>query len=188
VPPLYLRSSLAQRGLEWDTPPYRFKRSIEIRRIRQLQTVFWESLKQFCTKFALQASKAYSVVSGGSMQRWIAISVVVLLALPVLLPLVSSDAEAHLPPCCRRDGRHHCAMMDALRQSAGYGFHLKSPRCQSWPTSTVTPQHHDTFVLSAALFYAGVVSDPSHFAQVTAAYIASRSRTHLKRGPPHSSL
>ncbi len=116
------------------------------------------------------------------MQRWIAATVVAVLALTVLLPLLSADAESSLPPCCRRTGKHHCAMMDAARQSAGDGFHAVPAKCPFWPRGIASSHPQDFSISSSALFYGGLLSHPASFPQVEAGFVVSSSRSHQKRG------
>jgi len=54
--------------------------------------------------------------------------------LPLFAPFLSSDSESTLPACCRRDGKHHCAMSARLRESvqrasSGPIAHAATPCC-----------------------------------------------------------
>ena len=69
-----------------------------------------------------------------TMQRWAAATLTAVLALSVLLPYLSllADSESNLPPCCRRDGSHHCAMRLEMAQSfasQGTAFRTAACRC-----------------------------------------------------------
>ena len=72
------------------------------------------------------------------MDRLLALVLVWLLSFPLIAPLVSSpadSAEANLPACCRRDGKHACAM----RAKPGNGWHATKAVCASFPTAKATP-------------------------------------------------
>ena len=58
------------------------------------------------------------------------------IGLPWLLPLVAANDDSRLPPCCRRNGKHHCAMMDTylrLRASGTPTFTAPPMRCPLYP-------------------------------------------------------
>jgi hypothetical protein len=42
--------------------------------------------------------------------------VLAIFLLPLFLPFFNLGSESSLPACCRRDGKHHCAMSVPLRQ------------------------------------------------------------------------
>ena len=60
----------------------------------------------------------HAKLSAFPMRRLSAISLVLLMLLPMLMPLTAlgQDEDANLPVCCRRHGgmRHHCSMFDGL--------------------------------------------------------------------------
>jgi hypothetical protein len=118
------------------------------------------------------------------MRRILAIGLLLLFASAYVLPMVMSDDEQKLPPCCRRDGKHHCSMMDKIPSSGGDGFHVVRSKCPCWPSGTVSSNRQNAFVCTAALIYGEFVSHPAFFAQTEAGYIVSRVRSHQKRGPP----
>jgi hypothetical protein len=63
-----------------------------------------------------------------------------LLSVPLFVPLFASGGEPPLPPCCRRDGKHKCAMMP--KSSAPIGGVALAPgggRCPLYPTVQAAP-------------------------------------------------
>jgi hypothetical protein len=52
------------------------------------------------------------------VRRAIAFSLMVLFSLTLIAPLFAPDADANLPACCRRNGKHHC-MMRMMERTAG---------------------------------------------------------------------
>lgn len=55
------------------------------------------------------------------MRRAIALTLLVLFSYMLMAPLFAPNAEASLPPCCRRHGRHHCMMQRLLAMSGKPG-------------------------------------------------------------------
>lgn len=123
----------------------------------------------------------------GLRQSWAALLLVAFSA-PLISPLVSAKAEPPLPPCCRRDGKHRCAMMTAATGASD----LNSPalrngkaKCPLYPSGKAisafaaaglppaifaTLAHRVTTRLKA----------PSHRAN----WRSLESRSAPKRGPP----
>jgi hypothetical protein len=120
------------------------------------------------------------------MRRPVAIALLLVFTSAYVLPMVMTDAEQTLPPCCRRGGKHHCAMMDKLPHSGGPGFHAIHSKCPCWPTGTVFSSHRNVFIGNAPPIYGEFISHPASFPQTEAGYLVSRSRSHQKRGPPWS--
>jgi hypothetical protein len=55
------------------------------------------------------------------MRRTAAFALLLMLLAPtcsLALPLLFADQSSDLPACCRRDGKHHCAMMDMANSNA----------------------------------------------------------------------
>ncbi len=120
------------------------------------------------------------------MRRILAISLLLLLGLPLVAPLFADGAaEASVPACCRRDGKHHCMMMQMESQS-GDGVRLAAvrERCPYCPTVPVTP--HLDFAMDAGetTICSAVVSHPCGVAQTEARLRISFDRSRQKRGPP----
>jgi hypothetical protein len=51
------------------------------------------------------------------MRRAIALTLLALFGYVLIAPFLAPGAEASLPPCCRRHGKHHCTMMQPLTGS-----------------------------------------------------------------------
>ena len=104
-----------------------------------------------------------------------------------LLALSSSDPEASLPACCRRNGHHHCTMTDQAMRSAGSGTQARQTpqRCAFYPRAVTAPLFpFDSAPAASATHYAQVASHPAIHPQTDAFYRLSLDRSRQKRGPP----
>jgi len=121
------------------------------------------------------------------VSRFIATALLLILAGDTALPVLLADSESALPACCRRDGKHHCAMMDMLEkqeQSAGPSFRTAAGKCPLFPKGTVAFFTHQSTPPPAATFVGSISSHPVFKAQIEILYRISHSRTRQKRGPP----
>jgi hypothetical protein len=121
----------------------------------------------------------------GPMRRMLAILLMAVFGFPLISPaLFASDAESNLPACCRRGGKHHCAMMASESESQS-GPLLQAGRCSFFATASATPGSPAVSLLpvSQAIF-AGLLSHPASCAQTEALCRISYSRAGQKRGPP----
>lgn len=122
------------------------------------------------------------------MHRWAAATLTVFLALSVLLPylFLLADSESKLPPCCRRDGSHHCAMHLELARSfasQGTAFRKGADRCPF--QKALTPVCRlGIYPAPPATFYAVILPHPAIHLQTVVSGLISKSRSHQKRGPP----
>jgi len=106
-----------------------------------------------------------------------------------LAPLsLFASADDDLPACCRKDGKHKCAMSDmAMADDDAGGPTLRSAsRCPMFPVhppsgiaSVFALAPDQTTELSAVLF-------PACAEQAEALYRISFNRSRQKRGPPSS--
>jgi hypothetical protein len=55
------------------------------------------------------------------MRRAVALTLLALISWMLIAPLLAPEAEASLPPCCRRHGKHHCMMQRLLALSGKPG-------------------------------------------------------------------
>ena len=95
-------------------------------------------------------------------------------------PLLLADDHSNLPACCRRDGKHRCAMAD---DSASPSW--QATRCPLYPSNAAVLTSERT----APTEVSGTASTwlvSHHFvgAQITAPHSFRLHRTEPKRGPP----
>jgi hypothetical protein len=132
------------------------------------------------------------------VRRWISILLLALIGVFYAAPLLhaaSSDPESQLPACCRRNGKHHCAMKDRyLRMMASGAPAVMAPpqHCPMYPEhrGVVFPRapFHVAVIPTAAADWAGLRKHPACHAQTEARYRIACDRSRLKRGPPASLL
>lgn len=130
------------------------------------------------------------------MRRFTAILILALLGAFYAVPLlhaVSTDPESDLPACCRRHGKHHCAMMGQylrLEASGEPAFNAPPQHCPMYPTGLAQTWAPIVAALlpAKAAVYAALQSQPACHAQTQARFRVAYDRTRLKRGPPPSSL
>jgi hypothetical protein len=118
------------------------------------------------------------------VRRLLAISLLMLFGLPFAAPLFGANAaEANLPICCRRDGKHHCAMM-SMDESTGRALRTVGEKCPysvAPPAILVLPSYTPS---TAQSVFAGVIRHPTSAPQVEAQRRISFDRARQKRGPP----
>jgi hypothetical protein len=112
-----------------------------------------------------------------------------LLAVIAPLFLVSApfnaSPESKLPACCRRDGRHHCAMMAAaLETSSEIQVKALPPVCPFRSQAILVPHGAAYLPQASPAHFAGFQSHPAIHAQTQASLRISATRSHQKRGPP----
>jgi hypothetical protein len=128
------------------------------------------------------------------MRRLSAISLVMLMLLPVLLPLAAlgQDEDANLPMCCRRhDGKgHQCAMMTAYQLSRLPGTKVMATPvpCPDCPSTAPVSVHLQFGLSSASAHFAEISSHPAIHTQTEARARIALDRAWRKRGPPASLL
>ena len=118
------------------------------------------------------------------MRRIPAIALLLMFASAYLLPMVMTDFEQRLPPCCQRDGKHHCSMVDKVPESGGPGFHTIRAKCHCWPAGLVGTRQQSASICTTALLYGESLRQPAVFPQTEVGSLVSESRSHQKRGPP----
>ena len=120
------------------------------------------------------------------MSRFIAIALLVILNCDATLSALLAGPGSNLPACCRRDGKHHCAMLEMLekQENAGPSWKTVTTKCPLFPRGTVA-FFTDQFTPPRADGFAGLLSSRSVVkAQTEVLFHISHSRTRQKRGPP----
>jgi hypothetical protein len=122
------------------------------------------------------------------MRRIWATLLLALLGFTSVTPLVFADPDSSRPACCRRDGKHQCAMasMQAQQESSTEpAFRSVRATCPYFPSSGAVPAFSGAAEAEASpAIFAGLVSHPAVHVQSEARYRISFTRTHQKRGPP----
>ncbi|HEX7159106.1 MAG TPA: hypothetical protein VF214_08840 [Edaphobacter sp.] len=120
------------------------------------------------------------------MRRLLAILLLAVFGLPYASVLVAQEgAEAGLPACCRKNGKHHCALMQTQSSDAqGERITVVAEKCPYAP-AVPAALHLSLFAapLTASVF-AELVHHPAVHEQTHAKYRISRDRSRQKRGPP----
>ncbi len=123
------------------------------------------------------------------MIRVTAIALLLVVSSPSLLACIFDDNESALPPCCRRDGKHHCAMMAKMvaQQVGGVpSMRAGGERCPYRNAVFVRTTRHSAAMPLSLAFYARAISHPATVVQVAAIARISDLRSDSKRGPPSS--
>jgi hypothetical protein len=119
--------------------------------------------------------------------KFIASALLLILACDTTLPALLAGPESNLPACCRRDGKHHCAMLEMLekqQENAGPSWKTVAKKCPLFPRGTVA-FFADSASTPPAAGFAGLLSGASIVkAQTEVLFRISHSRTRQKRGPP----
>lgn len=124
------------------------------------------------------------------MRKILSILLLVALGLPSLIPLLvtSSLDEASLPACCRRNGKHHCMMSMAERNSISSDksqFLAPEEKCPYCPGALTLGHQTNVFgVQSGQTVFIRLVSQSAVVAQTESKRRISRDRSRQKRGPP----
>ena len=103
--------------------------------------------------------------------------------------LIGPDAFAgftdqKLPPCCRRNGKHHCAMLETKRSSTGPAFQLGRCPLYNAGQTAMAPLHAAEVPRLSAGMFGAVLSRPTARPQTAALGRAAFDRSIRKRGPP----
>ncbi|HEX3435149.1 MAG TPA: hypothetical protein VHT24_00160 [Pseudacidobacterium sp.] len=123
------------------------------------------------------------------MRRFIAISLLLLFGLPLIAPALALDmSEGSIPACCRRGGKHHCAMPGEATSQQGHDVTVIAEKCPCTP-AVAAIFHFNTFAPQAdSAIFAAITSHPAIHAQTEAQYRISFDRSRQKRGPPSLNL
>jgi hypothetical protein len=135
------------------------------------------------------------------VRRFLAITILLLLGLPMVSPLFAMDVDAaNLPACCRRDGMHHCMMAGMMMSGSSAGASA-APDTGTQPTVAIVtapcpygPQgmpgamHRDWTLDTASAVFAGLAAHPAGSPQTESKRRLASLRARHKRGPPVVSL
>src|SRR5579863_4943018 len=84
------------------------------------------------------------------MRRALAFLLAALFSFELIAPALLADAASDLPACCRRNGKHHCAMADGSGDdSSAPSLKALGSKCPFFPKSAAVTGYSKTIVLSA---------------------------------------
>jgi hypothetical protein len=124
------------------------------------------------------------------LRKLLTIALLALFGLPIVSPLfaLAPRSGSSLPECCRRNGKHDCAMSMAERnQLLSHESRFSAPpeKCPYCPAAILNIHHSVNFVPpTGQVIYAGLVSHPAGVVQAECKRRISRDRSHGKRGRP----
>jgi hypothetical protein len=119
------------------------------------------------------------------MQRSIAAILTLVFSWLILAPAFAQSPADTLPACCRKGGKHECALLHAEQPGASDpAVTTISDKCPYAPHSTVASQAHFQALHTSRAIFAGVVQHPAVSPQTDANFRVSYDRSRQKRGPP----
>ena len=122
------------------------------------------------------------------MRRALAFLLAALFSFELIAPALLASAASDVPACCRRNGKHHCAMADGSGEApAGPSVKALESKCPFFPKTAAVSGYSKTVALSVA----PLAGAPSLTGSAIKTPRDNRSRTALrslvrKRGPPTS--
>ncbi|MGP8270114.1 MAG: hypothetical protein ACLQLH_08605 [Terracidiphilus sp.] len=118
------------------------------------------------------------------MRRTIALALTMTFSWMLIAPAFGPDADTNLPPCCRRNGKHHCMMRMEPFSGKRKGFTSVSEKCPCLPASTCAVHSPIFHRKIRQQFPAEVTRQTVRPAQTVALYRICFLRGNPKRGPP----
>lgn len=120
------------------------------------------------------------------MRRAFAVLLVLAFSLPLIAPaLASSFAEASLPACCRRNGKHHCMMPGMMTVSVPSKYHAVSEKCPYSPSAGTALMLPHALAMDHNPASGAAQAGPAELVrEAEAGYRISFHRARQKRGPP----
>jgi hypothetical protein len=117
------------------------------------------------------------------MRRALAYLLLTVFSFPLIAPAMLASVESNLPACCRRAGKHGCAMPPNAASTGAVS--LVATHCSMFPSGSSAPAAGFIAVAkSSDAIFAAIVSHPAIHVQTEAIRRVSFSRSTQKRGPP----
>jgi hypothetical protein len=143
--------------------------------------------KSYMSNFSIRRRNPLLAYSCGS--RAASVVLLAIFLLPLFTPFFNLGSESSLPACCRRDGKHQCAMSARFRQPvlsihSGPIVRALTPTCPHRSRLLMPLVSRVLFVPSAQAFSAPAVSYPKLNLETVRLIRLSEFRSHRKRGPP----
>jgi hypothetical protein len=124
------------------------------------------------------------------MRRGLAIFLILFYGLSPLAAALPASDESRLPPCCRRHGAHHCAMMMRMKalETSGKPFFTAPSTCPLFPGYAAALTAAIDALAATPVSLPVLLAQPHSPAASRAAARLSQIRTHAGRGPPANPL
>lgn len=124
------------------------------------------------------------------MRRAFASLLVAVFSFPLIAPVVLANTTSDFPTCCRRNGKHHCGMVDTAERGelpTGLAVEAIQPKCPLFPNAgTVAVSCHTVLPDSSSDFRVRLVlRSANRKTNENIPQIASHGSVQ-KRGPPTS--
>jgi len=118
------------------------------------------------------------------MRRAVSLLLISFFGLLLMAPLLARDPEANLPPCCRRHGKHHCAMVTVEGQDGRPDVASLREKCPCFPAATCAV-HSSSFEPAAGRQFCSPAASAFFLAlHSEAGFRVTFLGSHPKRGPP----
>jgi hypothetical protein len=120
------------------------------------------------------------------MRRALALLLMAVFSFPLIAPAWIAGNASDLPACCRRNGKHHCAMAAADTGTAsGSVVRTILPKCPNYPTAHAAPGERNVALpQNSQAVFASLFHRPTVQTRTESKYRVSFSRSRSKRGPP----
>jgi hypothetical protein len=118
------------------------------------------------------------------MRRAIAVLLMLVFSSMLIAPVLAADPEASLPACCRRHGKHHCAMRMAVQPGSRTGFTTVKGKCPCFPAGTTAVRSWQFRPELDPSLACGWLRGPFTAAPAQSGFPFTFRRGHPKRGPP----
>lgn len=136
----------------------------------------------------LAQNAAGAISYNRSVRRLLALSLLLLFSFPLVSPLLalSTNPDANLPACCRRNGAHHCQMKMQRTNTSTHqtAFSTIPTKCPFYPAPATLTRHNDAKLHAIA----GLLVEAVHHFIVKAHPYAhvqiALDTAWQKRGPP----
>lgn len=118
------------------------------------------------------------------MRRALSSILLAVFSFPLISPMLAG-ADSDLPACCRRDGKHHCAMTGMAEAASGIAIQAIQPKCPLFPKAgAFAPCFHTGLPGQAAQLNPPPVLLTAHRKTNQNLRRMADNRSAQKRGPP----
>jgi hypothetical protein len=119
------------------------------------------------------------------LRRMLTFALLIAFGLPLAAQVLGTltDPDSRLPACCRRHGKHHCAMpVGEAASSSDPAF--QAPPCQSYPTAATQAHILDASLVAPPRIGTDFCPDATPAAVREGFGQTFAATAHLTRGPP----